>query len=146
MLSERELHQRFSAWLNARWIPFLHSRTDRKTTTACGDPDYLLALHGRCLFIEIKVGANKLSPAQEARIDYLRKAGNRVEVCHSLEECYAAAESLCANPQTPARNPFTGHLDAIAGESCKVTSTTYTTEIPSTNERLAALRVNEGEE
>ncbi len=140
-MNERELHQRFSAWLNARWIPFLHSRTDRKTTTACGDPDYLLALNGRCLFIEIKVDKNKLSPAQEARIGYLRTAGNRVEVCHSLEECVTATETLLATCAPQTRNPFTGH--------CTVATTTYkssdwTDGKPHSDHGVP--RVNEGEE
>ncbi len=117
-MTENEVHQKFSAWLNARWIPFIHSRTDRRTSTQRGDPDFLIAWMGHCLFIEVKVDKNKLSPIQESRIAYIRKSGNRVEVCHSVEECIEATKTiLCENVFI--RDPR-ARLDAVGGNCCKI--------------------------
>lgn len=123
------IHNPFKAWLNARWIPFRYDRPDKKTRTTRGEPDFLITWMGRCLHIEAKIPPNKLSPAQEARIAFIRKSGNRVEVCHSVEECIEATKTiLCDSDALAGRTgAATGHLDSVATHGCKVTSTTYTT-------------------
>src|SRR5437016_12469518 len=90
MLRESDLHKEFIAWLNARRIPFVHSRTDRRTTTALGEPDFYVFWQGRVLGIECKIDKNKLSEAQKKRIAYLKQAGVRVEVARTLQECIVA--------------------------------------------------------
>ena len=86
-MKEALLHKEFSAWLNEQGIPFIHSRTDKRTTTALGDPDYFILYGGRVLGIEIKVGKNMLSKAQALRIMDLRTAGVHVVILRSLEAC-----------------------------------------------------------
>src|SRR5438105_15073097 len=127
MPRESDLHKEFIAWLNARRIPFLHSRTDRRTTTALGDPDFFVLWEGRVLGIECKIDKNKLSDAQEKRIAYLKQAGVRVEVARTLQDCIVAVTlHLCDknSVQTP-QNARTGHLDAVAQDGCKVSTQTF---------------------
>lgn len=44
------------------------------------------------LYIELKVGKNKTSEAQDAYIELLRKYGNKVVVCYGADEAWAAIE------------------------------------------------------
>lgn len=90
-MSESQEHQAFCKWLDKNQIPFVHSRTDRKHTNAVGDPDFFCFLAGRVLGLEMKVGRNKLSPAQEKRIAYLRKAGNSVTI---VQDCASAISAV----------------------------------------------------
>ncbi len=138
-MSENEVHSEFSHWLNDRLIPFVHSRTDKRSRTKRGDPDFLIAWEGRCLFIEIKVDKNKLSDVQELRVKYLRNAGNPVLVCRSVEECQAACDSILFGKRaTEHRNPRTGHLDAVGEQDkCKTKGMTVCAKV---------LRVSDGEE
>ena len=128
MLRESDLHKEFIAWLNARRIPFLHSRTDRRTTTALGDPDFFVLWEGRVLGIECKIDKNKLSDAQEKRIAYLKQAGVRVEVARTLQECIVAV-TLHLAPGNAIELPDLirarwRHLDAQGKAHCKVSTET----------------------
>lgn len=115
------IHNPFKAWLNARWIPFRYDRPDKKTRTTKGEPDFLITWMGRSLHIECKIPGGKLSPDQEARIAFIRRSGNPVEVCHSVEECKEVTRSiLCEKRPIEHRNPRTGHLDAVGENCCKI--------------------------
>lgn len=115
-MKEAQLHQAFSAWLNKHELPYIHSRTDRRTSTALGDPDYLVAFMGHCLFLELKVGKNKLSPVQEKRIAYIRKSGNKVAICYTLEACIEAVLNiLCSGKPPEPSERDTGHSGAFNG-------------------------------
>lgn len=96
MKRETEIHQQFIKWLVAKRYGFIHSRTDRKTTTEPGDPDFLVCKDGRCVFIEIKVPGGKMSETQIARRKELMATGNIVEIAYSLEDCIMAVEVLLA--------------------------------------------------
>jgi hypothetical protein len=100
-VKESQLHQAFSHWLDSRGVPYVHSRTDRRTTTAKGDPDYYIFWCSKVLSIEIKVGRNKLSAEQEKRIAYLRRSGNKVVVARSLEECIDACHNILCIKDCP---------------------------------------------
>jgi hypothetical protein len=100
-VKESQLHQAFSHWLDSRGVPYVHSRTDRRTTTAKGDPDYYIFWCSKVLGIEIKVGRNKLSGEQEKRIAYLRRSGNKVVVAYSLEECIDACHNILCIKDCP---------------------------------------------
>lgn len=89
-MKETEIHAAFIAWLKKAKIPFIHSRTDRRTTTRIGDPDFVLLWQGRCLAIEVKVMGGKLRPEQLRRKDELEVARCTVKLCFSVEECIHA--------------------------------------------------------
>jgi hypothetical protein len=93
-MKETEIHQAFAAWLGRHGYGYLHARTDKRTTSKKGDPDFLVARDGRCIFIEIKVPGGKRSPAQLKRAKELEEAGNVVEVAYSLQECIFAVYTL----------------------------------------------------
>lgn len=112
----RDIHNPFRAWLDQRGIPFHRNRPDKKTTAIKGDPDFLLTWCSYCVYIECKVPGGKLSEDQEKRIAYLRKAGNKVIIAHSLQDCMEAAQSiLCREQQekasTEPHEPVSGHSD-----------------------------------
>lgn len=90
----REIHNPFKAWLDERGIPFHRNRPDKKTTAIKGDPDFLLTWCNYCVYIECKVPGRKLSKDQGKRIAYLRKAGNKVVIAYSLEDCIEAAKDI----------------------------------------------------
>jgi hypothetical protein len=91
-MRESQIHDCFSRWLDANRLPYLHTRTDRKHTGVVGDPDYFVMAAGRVLAIEIKVGKNQLSPAQEKRVAYLRASGTPVEVVRNLTDAVAVTQ------------------------------------------------------
>lgn len=84
----------FARWCDVRGIPFHRNRPDKRTTAIKGDPDFLLTWCSYCVYIECKVPGRKLSKDQEKRIAYLRKAGNKVAICYSLQECVEAAKGI----------------------------------------------------
>lgn len=92
-MKESQSHQAFAKWLDRNQIPFVHSRTDKRHTNAVGDCDFYCFLAGRVLGIEVKIGKNKLSKAQEERIAYLRRSGMVVHIARSVPECVGAVES-----------------------------------------------------
>lgn len=89
----RDIHEPFATWLNWKGIPFHRNRPDKKTTAIVGDPDFLITLKNRCLYIECKIPGEHLSEEQEKRILYLREAGNTVLICYSLEMCIEAVQT-----------------------------------------------------
>lgn len=89
----QDIHLPLIAWLNKEGIPFHRNRPDKKTTAVKGDPDFLLTLAGRCLYIECKIPGGKPTAIQEERIAYLRKAGNSVRIVYSFGEAVLAIQA-----------------------------------------------------
>lgn len=106
-----DIHNPFIVWLNERGIPFHRNRPDKRTTAIKGDPDFLLTWCSYCVYIECKVPGRKLSKDQEKRIAYLRKAGNRVVIAYSLQECVEAAQGIfCQGEQ---KNDVVGRTEPV---------------------------------
>jgi hypothetical protein len=95
---ERELHGQFSGFLHRHKdkIALVHHTNPAKRTRATvGEPDYVIHfMSGQTLFIEIKVGKNKLSPEQEEITDRLREAGYKVLITGDYAEAIRIAQSL----------------------------------------------------
>jgi len=72
---ELKMHNQFEAWCRLNNLPFIHSRTDRKSTIQAGHPDFTVFAGGRVAFIEFKTEAGKLSQEQVNRIAILMDAG-----------------------------------------------------------------------
>jgi hypothetical protein len=84
---ESELHERIAADLKLRRYYFVHSRTDRATTTALGVPDFIVATPaGVTVWIEVKRPGAKLRPEQNAVRHFLTNLGHRYAVVHSFKE------------------------------------------------------------
>ena len=72
---------------------------DKPTGTAVGTADFVFgfpARDGRLLFcaIEIKVGKNKATAAQEAYLNSVKSAGGIAAVCRSIEEIRAVLSAI----------------------------------------------------
>lgn len=85
---EKELQNQIENWLRLRGITAIRSRMDRATSNNRGTPDFLFAVSGRAVALEVKVHGN-LTPEQLKMIIALRKDGWRVQVIYSLEEARA---------------------------------------------------------
>lgn len=83
---EIALHKMFESWCTRNNVPYIHSRTDRKSTIQVGHPDFTLLLddHGCC--IEFKAPGGKLTEEQGARIAQLTAARVPVLVTDDYDE------------------------------------------------------------
>lgn len=79
-MKENEIHQAFIAWLNKAGVLFRHDRTDKRTTTKIGEPDFAMYEDGRVLFVEFKALGGKLRPEQIKRKKQLEDAGCKVVI------------------------------------------------------------------
>lgn len=84
---ERNLHEAIEAELRRRGWYYVHSRMDKRTTTAVGVPDFIAAAPGgRTIWIEAKARNEKPTKEQAAAHCWLRKHGHVVIVARSLEQ------------------------------------------------------------
>lgn len=88
---ERILHKDIKQLLDIRNMVYVNSRTDKRTTTAKGVPDFIIFQRDKPeLCIEVKVSKNNLSDAQELwRSNYYYATGRPVPIVRSLEELKA---------------------------------------------------------
>lgn len=92
---EADLHRQIEDNVKTRRWLMIHSRTDKATTTAKGIPDFVLFPGGgKVVFIEVKVGKNKLSPEQRAWEYCAEVLGYRFFVVRSFAEFIEAIENL----------------------------------------------------
>lgn len=84
---EAQLHDLCLAEARRRRFYVVHSRTDQRTTQQKGIPDLILAIpDGKTLWIELKVGKNKLTVEQEAAGVALKALGHDFSECRSFDE------------------------------------------------------------
>ena len=84
---EHELHKGFLSWLRVHErgpIPYIYSRTDRKSTIQEGWPDVTVLFHGRACCIEFKVYGNHCSEEQRQVAAALTATGTPYRVCYSV--------------------------------------------------------------
>jgi RecB family endonuclease NucS len=84
---ESELHEMISTEMrNRRWY-FVHSRTDKRTTTQLGVTDFIVAKpDGVTLWVEVKRKGGKLSAEQTATRHVLTALNHRHEVVYSMAD------------------------------------------------------------
>lgn len=83
---ELEMHRQFENYCNYHEIPRIHSRTDKKATTAKGTPDFVLLYGEKCCAIELKGPGGSLTPEQENVISFWMCKGVRCLVATTLQE------------------------------------------------------------
>lgn len=84
---EAELHEQISSECKRRGWYTIHSRMDKKATTAVGTPDFVIFPNGSCAFsVECKTDIGKLSTAQLGASAWLRKLGHQYFVVRSFQE------------------------------------------------------------
>jgi hypothetical protein len=119
-----DIHLPFIAWLDKLGIPYHRNRPDKRTTATAGDPDFLVTWMSHCVYIECKVPGNHASVAQQARVVYLRKAGNKVVIAYSLEMCIEACKDiLCVGNTLPAESASSSGGEKQAEVDCVITPT-----------------------
>jgi hypothetical protein len=84
---ERVLHDRIAADLRERRLYFVHSRTDKRTTTALGVPDFIIALSGGgVLWCEVKRKGGKLTAEQTVTKHVLLALGHKYALVFNFEQ------------------------------------------------------------
>jgi hypothetical protein len=114
-----DIHYPFIAWLKKMGIPYHRQHDGKRSTGQKGDPDFLVTWCSHCVYIECKVPGNALSPDQEERRKFLQRAGNKVVVAYSLDDCIEACKNiLCvgeANLPVPQASNSIG--DGLSGRA-----------------------------
>ena len=82
---ERELHKLIVNELLRRGIFFIHSRMDKRSTSARGTPDFCLVVHGVPIAIECKTETGQLSKEQELVRAQMEANGWHYYVVRSFE-------------------------------------------------------------
>ena len=114
-----DIHIPFLAWLHELDIPLVYHRPDRKSGIQTGWPDFTVAYARRVVFIEAKTPEGRLSEVQRNVHKFIRKAGNIVVVCRSLEECKEAVrEFVLWDGLTEAFSPQLNAAPVLA-DACK---------------------------
>ena len=94
---ESELHEQIEDELNRRRWYFVHSRTDKKTTTQLGVPDFIIAAPEKfdrvsTYWVEVKRKGGKLTPEQTITRHVLQSLGHKWACVYSFEEFLTAIE------------------------------------------------------
>lgn len=86
---EKELQRDIENWLRLRGITAIRSRMDRKTSNNCGTPDFLFAVRGQAVAIEVKLPGCSLSDDQIRIRQGMIADGWNYSVVTSLDEAIA---------------------------------------------------------
>lgn len=87
---ERVFHGAIMGYLRLMGVKgVVHSRMDRKSTQACGVPDFLFAIKGQAVAIEAKVAGRQPTPEQIGWLEALRQDGWLTTVVRSLDDVIA---------------------------------------------------------
>lgn len=101
---ESKLHEQIIEACKQRGFYYVHSRMDRRTTTALGVVDFIVALDGgRTLWVEAKAGKRKPTREQAGTLLWLEQLGHKAVVCRSLTDFLNAVDSSLkpTDPQAP---------------------------------------------
>src|ERR1051325_7409270 len=93
-MTERQIHEQFIAWLRKLEIPYVHHRMDKKSGIRTGWPDFTILWCSRVMCIEIKTAKGRITLDQARVIAFIRRSGNRVEICRSCEECVEVVKNI----------------------------------------------------
>jgi hypothetical protein len=97
--NELAMHREFEQWLRLNEIPFVHSRTDKKATTAVGTPDFVILSFGKGIAIELKGPGGQLTEAQSRTLFHWTQRGVPCLVATSVK---GAIEFVKGQLDTPA--------------------------------------------
>lgn len=89
---ESDIHEKIISYCRLRTWFVVHSRMDRKATTATGVPDFIIATRSGTLWIECKRKGSKPTPEQRDANYWLQSLGHAAHIVWSYEEFLAFAE------------------------------------------------------
>ena len=81
---EKELHGQFLEFLNSKSLGYYHAPMFKKSELPVGIPDFGVFRGSRIIWVEFKVGKNKLDPDQKIKIATMLADDNEVRVCYDL--------------------------------------------------------------
>ena len=84
--AEKELHKLIWAELTRRGIVVIHSRMDRKSTTAKGIPDFCFVYDRLPFAIEVKTATGQLTREQKTTMELMERNGWQTAVVRSFDE------------------------------------------------------------
>lgn len=92
---EKDLHEKLLAYLRRKGFcdPY-RAGMHKKSELAIGMPDFGIYRGSRIMWIEFKVGQNKISPEQKNQIGKMLCDGNEVHVCYSYPDAIAKVEQF----------------------------------------------------
>lgn len=80
------LHEQITEHCRAKGWPFVHSRTDQKTTCALGTPDFIIAgKNGATYWVECKRAGSKPTTQQLGMILMLQSLGHKAAIVYSYQ-------------------------------------------------------------
>lgn len=91
---EREMHDQFAAWLRINGIPFIHARTDLRSTIQKGWPDFTVIWQGSAMCVEFKMPNGIISEDQRATMIGLQDTGTGVFIFTNSQEAISLVKSL----------------------------------------------------
>ncbi len=86
---ESDLHDSILEYCRGRGWLAIHSRMDKKTTTALGVSDFIIVTHNTVLFVEAKRKGNKPTPKQRGFLMAIEVLGWPQAVVYSMGEFLA---------------------------------------------------------
>lgn len=84
--AESEIHDYILSYCHSRGWLAIHSRMDRRTTTAKGISDFICITPKTVVFVECKMPGKKPTPEQRAFLTAIRVLGWPNAVVHSIDE------------------------------------------------------------
>lgn len=78
----------FASRVNTMGVYDAKRKIYRKTTMKLGFPDVQGVYQGRCIYVEVKIGADRLSPNQKKFLEGARSAGAHCIVAKSFEDFF----------------------------------------------------------
>lgn len=92
---EADLHRRIIWWCDSQFpfVPYIHARTDKRSTIAVGAPDFAVFYKLQCLLIECKSVKGKMSVEQMAWTRRANEQGFAIHVVRSFREFLNLIES-----------------------------------------------------
>jgi len=84
--AEKTLHKLIYAELTRRGIVVIHSRMDRKSTTAKGIPDFCFVSGGTPYAVEVKTASGQLTREQKTTMNLMERNGWHTDTVRSFEE------------------------------------------------------------
>ena len=91
---EKDLHEMLLAYLRRNELGYYHAGMHKKSELPVGMPDFGIYRGSRIMWIEFKVGQNKISPEQKNQIGKMLCDGNEVHVCYSYPDAIAKVEQF----------------------------------------------------
>lgn len=91
---EKEMHEIFGDWLRLSRTPFIHARTDKRSTIAVGAPDFTVMHQGRAICIEFKMPGETQSEEQIKFQNLLQESGTPYFICTKAIEAIEHVRNL----------------------------------------------------